>query len=148
MCNNHDWSLLLWSEAACLGAGTDANADADANDDWEEDPEEEDGHDGSSSGGGSIIVVTIEIRSEIRTTLSFGHAVELVVAHAGSRFRFGASLKVIHLWLVGVRATGTEGSEGAAWVGTGIIGVTLGVIGLGSNHGGHGNEEFEELHYK
>ena len=147
MCNNHDWGLLLWSEAACLGAGTDANADADANDDWEEDPEEEDGHDGSSTGGGGIIEVTF-VPSEIRTTLSFGHAVKLVVAHAGSRFFLGASLSIVHLWLVGVSATGTEGSEGAAWVSTGTIGVTLGVIGLGSNHGGHGNEEFEELHYK
>ena len=147
MCDNHDWGLLLWSEAAGLGAGADANADADANDDWEEDPQEEDGHDGSSTGGGGIIEITI-VPSEIRTTLSWGHAVELHVAHVGSRFFFGASLRIFHLWLVAVRAIATELSEGAAWVGTGIRGVTLGVVGLGGDHGGHGNEEFEELHYK
>ena len=54
-CDNHDWGLLLWSEAAGLGTGADANTDADANDHWEQDPQEQDRHDSSTTGGGGAI---------------------------------------------------------------------------------------------
>ena len=105
--HNHNWGLLLWSEAAGLGAGADANTDANADDDWGQNPEEEDCHNTSSGGtstsggnGGNVVPIFVrEIIEGIEISPVFVVPLGLGVHNAGSNGEEGDE-QLVHVFIL------------------------------------------------